>query len=176
MNNDRDTELSKGLQERLASMETVVVGAIMLEKDQVPTQPVPILPSSPPNPAETSPKDGTFSQSARDISEIITGRVPVYQPAQPNRALKHQKTGITRKKALLFIALLCIILLQSIARGSLQFTGAQGWNYILYGNSADAANTKALEEITSHPLSSKTADKLTPQQYIKLIISKLSVD
>lgn len=125
---------------------------------------------------EASPKERTFSQLARDISESVTRRMPVYQYTQPNRALQQQRTGITRKKALLFIAMLCIILLQSIASGSLQFTGAQGWNYLLYGNPANAANTKVLEEITHHLPASQTATKMTPQQYIKLIISNLSLD
>jgi beta-N-acetylhexosaminidase len=176
MNNDRDAERPEGLQERLASMETVTTDTIILEKDQLPTRPVPILPISQPNTAEASPQEEAFSPFTRDISESVIRRIPVYQPTQSKQTLKQQGLSISRKKALLFIALLGIILLQSIARGSLQFTGAQGWNYILYGNPADTANTKVLEEITHHPTSSKTANTLTPQQYIKLIVSNLSVD
>lgn len=102
--------------------------------------------------------------------------VPATSPSIPS------KVGIKRGHALLLISLLCILVLQSIYTGSMQFIGPQGWSYVLYGPPGTGGNS--LLQTTNnqlHPRGAPTPGatprhKLTPQQYINLIIKNMTLE
>ncbi len=102
--------------------------------------------------------------------------VPVMPPSIPS------KVGIKRGHALLLISLLCILVLQSIYTGSMQFIGPQGWSYVLYGPPGTGGDS--LLQTTNnqlHPRGAPTPGatprhKLTPQQYINLIIKNMTLE
>jgi beta-N-acetylhexosaminidase len=79
-----------------------------------------------------------------------------------------QKSGFTRRMALLLIALLCMILLQTLPQGSQQIFGTQGWAYILGGPGAPKTN------LLSHVGNQTNAQ--TPQQYINTIMQNMTLD
>ena len=99
--------------------------------------------------------------SIRWQAEPSTQMIPGYQV--------QQKSIFTRGKALLLVALLCMILLQAFQQGSQQIFGAQGWAYVLGGPSGQKTNL--LDNI-----SNQTHGKLTPQQYIDTIIQSMTLE
>jgi beta-N-acetylhexosaminidase len=119
------------------------------------------------------------------LASMITRKLPVLStlmdipgtlPGIPS------KTGIKRVHALLLISLLCILALQSIYTGSMQFIGPQGWSFVLYGPPGTGGNS--LLQMTNnqlHPRGAPTPgatprQKLTPQQYINLIIKNMTLE
>jgi beta-N-acetylhexosaminidase len=88
---------------------------------------------------------------------------------------------LKRGTALLLIAFLAVIVLHTFAQGPSFFLGSQGWASVINGPGA-TDNANILKNIDSHlqnPQSgTKTAKKaqLSPQQYINLIVSKMTLD
>lgn len=93
------------------------------------------------------------------------------------------RTGvIPRTKALLFVGLLLIIVLQAINLGGTQFLGPQGWAYVLAGP-GNAGNINLLKTINSQlqhstrrATSTAPRARLTSQQYINLIVQSMTLD
>ena len=90
----------------------------------------------------------------------------------------HKQSGLTRRSALLMIVLLSIIVLHTLTIGPTQFLGSQGWSFVL--NGSGSSNTNLLGG-TSHPIQhpkpgATAQPQLTPQQYIDLIVSRMSLD
>lgn len=87
---------------------------------------------------------------------------------------------ITREYAILLIALLCIVVFQAINIGSAQFLGARGWAYVLGGpaNAGDPNLLKGMgKQLSLTPGSAAQAARhLTPQQYIDLIVGRMTLD
>ncbi len=90
-----------------------------------------------------------------------------------------QRSLISPGKAILLIALLVIVVLNAMNLGSTQFLGPQGWAYILGG----ATNTGSNPLITVNKLlhttpttGAKGTPKLTPAQYINLLIQNMTLD
>jgi beta-N-acetylhexosaminidase len=91
--------------------------------------------------------------------------------------------GIKRGTAILLIALLAIVALQGLTIGPTQFLGAQGWASVL-GNPVTQGNPNLLinlkKQITTRPVkpgSTATVKvQMTPDQYIDLIINKMTLD
>lgn len=119
------------------------------------------------------------------LASMITRKLPVLStfmdvPATPPNI--PSKAGIKRGHTLLLISLLCILVLQSIYTGSMQFIGPQGWSYVLYGPPGPGGNS--LLQTTNnqlHPRGAPTPGatprhKLTPQQYINLIIKNMTLE
>jgi beta-N-acetylhexosaminidase len=119
------------------------------------------------------------------LTSMITRKLPVLStfmdvPATPPSI--PSKASIKRGPALLLISLLCILVLQSIYTGSMQFIGPQGWSYVLYGPPGPGGNS--LLQTTNnqlHPRGAPTPGatprhKLTPQQYINLIIKNMTLE
>jgi beta-N-acetylhexosaminidase len=119
------------------------------------------------------------------LASMITRKLPVLStfmdaPAMPSSI--PSKVGIKRAHALLLISLLCILVLQSIYTGSMQFIGPQGWSYVLYGPPGTGGNS--LLQTTNNQLHPRGApspgatprQKLTPQQYINLIIKNMTLE
>ena len=100
------------------------------------------------------------------------------RPLLPPR-LKQQSTPITPKYVLLFIALLCIIVFHTLSSGPSQFAGAQGWAYVL-GGPQSVGDPNILKGVGTQPLKSGTkgqpTHKMTPQEYVNLIVQKMSLD
>ncbi|GAC1460573.1 MAG: hypothetical protein PVSMB2_21070 [Ktedonobacteraceae bacterium] len=100
-------------------------------------------------------------------------------PILQNQPLQQQHTFITRKYALLFIALLSIIIVHTLSSGPSQFVGTQGWAYVL-GGPGSAGNSNILSGIGSQPVKPGTTaqptHKLTPEEYVNLVIQKMSLD
>jgi beta-N-acetylhexosaminidase len=127
----------------------------------------PLVPSTPPF---------YHAISERGPEIIDTPKMPHagLQAAQPTNAFTQTiagyhiqpKSSFTYKKALLLIALLCMILLQAVQQGSQQIFGSQGWAYVLGG--PIAPKTNLLGNVGMH--------NLTPQQYINTIIHSMTLD
>jgi beta-N-acetylhexosaminidase len=134
-------------------------------------------------PSHTSFHNHTNTQQNKKNTPVHQKKTDdLNQPKYPNAntPLELQDKKRNPQKVAVFIVLACIIIVQSLSRGSMQFTGNRGWNYILYGNDTDTTNDATLVALT-HPsssskTSSKTSKKMTPQQYIDLITSKMSLD
>ena len=94
-----------------------------------------------------------------------------------------QQKVIPRGQALLCVGLLLIVLLRAINVGYAQFLGPQGWAYVL-GGSASPDNNNVLKSIDQQlqqqgPTAGATAAStphLTPQQYIDLIVQKMTLN
>lgn len=101
------------------------------------------------------------------------------RPLLPPQLKQQQSTFITRKYALLFIALLGIIVFQTLSSGPSQFTGAQGWAYVLNGPQ-NVGDANILKGIGTQHLKAGTKNyptsKMTPEEYINLIVQKMSLD
>jgi beta-N-acetylhexosaminidase len=93
-----------------------------------------------------------------------------------------QADWVNWPKALVLVALLCIIVLHTLTMGPTQFMGAQGWAYVL-GGSTVAGDRNLLTDIGNNlkhtPTSETTtqpAQRMTPQQYIDLITQRMTLD
>ena len=97
-------------------------------------------------------------------------------PPQPKR---QPSTPITQKYALLFIALLCILVFHTLSSGPSQFVGTQGWAYVL-GGPQSAGDPNILKGIGNQPLKPGAKDqpghKMTPDEYVNLVVQKMSLD
>jgi beta-N-acetylhexosaminidase len=92
----------------------------------------------------------------------------------------HQQPVISRGRAILLIALLFIVGLSAINQGSTQFLGPQGWAYVLSGPATNG-NKNPLDTvkdiIRAIPTQGvKERQKLTPVQYINLLIQNMTLD
>ncbi len=106
--------------------------------------------------------------------------VPAVTPVEPARS-QRAKTIFTRRQAVLFIALLCILVFNATNLGFTQFIGPQGWAYILAGpdNSNDNVLNKIKQQLHATPSPGTTATastQMTPQQYINLIVQNMTLD
>jgi beta-N-acetylhexosaminidase len=130
---------------------------------------------SQPAPLQTSSRETIYTQktpSSLPEKEILPVAVPHPQPG-----------GMTRSRAMLLLALLCILVLHATNVGFAQFIGAQGWAYVL-GSSVTASNPNLLKDIQQQihpntPIRSATARpvlQITPQQYVDLIVQRMTLD
>jgi beta-N-acetylhexosaminidase len=106
--------------------------------------------------------------------------VPAVTPVEPARS-QGTKTTFTRWQAVLFIALLCILVFNATNLGFAQFIGPQGWAYVLAGpdNSNDNVLNKIKQQLHATPSPGTTATartQMTPQQYINLIVQNMTLD
>ena len=111
------------------------------------------------------------------IPEQMAGQVP--PPLVLPEMQKHPK-HVTPGYALLLIAFLAVIVFQSLNIGPTQFTGSQGWAYVL-GGPMSAGKSDLLKGIggrTSLPPGAKaqTTHKMTPQEYINTIVQRMTLD
>lgn len=96
------------------------------------------------------------------------------------RPLMQQRSGISRGRAMLLVALLVIVGLNAVNLGSTQFLGPQGWAYVLGGPASTSTNPlDIVKNIILHATPTpgvKAKQKLTPTQYINLLIQNMSLD
>ncbi len=103
--------------------------------------------------------------------------VPVVEPARSQGAT----TAFPRWQAVLFIALLCILVFNATNLSFTQFIGPQGWSYVLAGPSSSNNNVldKIKQQLHATPTAETTATRgtqITPQQYINLIVQNMTLD
>ena len=129
-------------------------------------------PLVPPTPTLYNP----ISESGLDIIDTLKLPNASLQAAQPAHTFTQaiaghhiqQKRSFTHRKALLLIALLCMILLQAVQQGSQQIFGSQGWAYVLGGPSGPKTNLLGNVGNQLH--------NVTPQQYIDTIIHSMTLE
>ncbi len=129
----------------------------------------PLVPSVP-------PFYNAISESGLEIIDTLKLPHASLQEAQPTNAFTQaiagyhiqQKRSFTQRKALLLIALLCMILLQAVQQGSQQIFGSQGWAYVLGGPSGPKTNL--LGNVGNQ------LRNVTPQQYIDTIIQSMTLE
>ncbi len=120
------------------------------------------------------------------IESIETQKIPSMaaqtiadRPLLPPQPKQQPSTPITQKYALLFIALLCIIVFHTLSSGPSQFVGTQGWAYVL-GGPQSAGDPNILKGIGNQPLKLGTKNqpghKMTPDEYVNLVVQKMSLD
>jgi beta-N-acetylhexosaminidase len=93
-----------------------------------------------------------------------------------------QRPGITRGKAILYITLLLIVVLNALYLSYAHFIGPQGWAFVI-GGSVTTGNDNPLVIIKKelhHGLTpgatAQATPQLTPQQYINLIVQHMTLD
>jgi beta-N-acetylhexosaminidase len=140
---------------------------------------------------QSSDKSGRLEQPPPDSTglEIIdTMRLPAQveigiTQETPTTPLKtKQRPGITGGKAILYISLLLIVVLNAVNAGYTQFIGPQGWAFVI-GGPATTENGNPLAIIKKelhHGLTpgatAQATPQLTPQQYINLIVQNMTLD
>ncbi len=107
---------------------------------------------------------------------FLSDQMPKELFPSPPQLKQQSSTSITQKYALLFIALLCIIVFQTLSSGPSQFIGSQGWAYVLGGPSS-AGDANILNGIGKQSSKSGTAThKMTPEEYANLVVQRMSLD
>ncbi|HEY3994235.1 MAG TPA: glycoside hydrolase family 3 N-terminal domain-containing protein [Ktedonobacteraceae bacterium] len=124
------------------------------------------LPPVPPLAAEPS-----------SLSEIPTTPLPVFAPVKP---LERQTKRLSRKKALLLVALLAIILVNATVVGFNQFFGPQGWGSVWNAPTNGGPNllTQIAQQLRHSPTPSSkgTPTQPTPMQIVNLLMSNMTLD
>jgi beta-N-acetylhexosaminidase len=124
-------------------------------------------------------------EERNSLAAIITRKLPVLSPLMDGstRLLTiPPRAGIKRSHALLLVSFLCILVLQSIYTGSMQFIGPQGWSYVLNGPAGPGGNSllqTTYNQLHAHGASTPGAtsqQKLTTQQYIDLVIQNMTLE
>ena len=122
------------------------------------------------------------------VEIIDTARLPAQAEIQksletPTIALKtRQRQGITRGKAILYISLLLIVVLNALNLSYAQFIGPQGWAFVIGGpgNTGNDNPLAIIKKELNHDLTpgatAQTTHRLTPQQYINLIVQNMTLD
>src|SRR5579885_1987931 len=151
-----------------------------------------MTPAAPPQEAgDLSAAEDTRQEENFALAAITTIKLPrTMPPAQkavpavtPVESARSQgaKTAFTRWQAVLFIALLCILVFNATNLGFAQFIGSQGWSYVLAGpdNSNNNVLNKIKQQLHATPSPGTTATartQMTPQQYINLIVQNMTLD
>src|SRR5579872_4093520 len=132
-----------------------------------------------PTPELINGKDESGATKEVPSPPIVEEDAPHF--VQPLQQPQQARPIISRGRAILFAALLVIVVLNAINLGSTQFLGSQGWAYVLGGpatngnkNPLDTVNT-ILHHTTPSP-GVKGKQKLTPAQYINLLIQNMTPD
>jgi beta-N-acetylhexosaminidase len=117
----------------------------------------------------------TMGPSEEELDQLAdTDKRPRASKPEPGVVIK-------RSHALLLVCFLCILVLQSIYTGSMQFIGPQGWSYVLNGPAGTGGNSllqTTYNQLHTHGASTPgatTRQKLTPQQYINLVIQNMTL-
>lgn len=92
-----------------------------------------------------------------------------------------QKNVLSRGKVFLLFILLLILVINATIAGYAQFIGPQGWAYVLGGPSPSSTKNliQAINQSLQHPIPRATGQpvqQLTPQQYIDLIVQKMTLN
>ncbi len=136
------------------------------------TKPLPVVQDAPEvtNPLPTISLTGKVPETPHPGQEPVS----VQAPSRPK--------PLKRGTALLLIAFLAVIVLHTLTQGPASFLGSQGWASVINGPTT-TGNTSLIKNINTHlkqngQPGTKTPTKvqITPQQYIDLIVNKMSLD
>ena len=101
----------------------------------------------------------------------------------PTTPLKtQQRPGIPRGKAILYISLLIIVVLNALNLGYAQFIGPQDWAFVIGGpvttgnDNPLAIIKKELHHGLTPGVTAEATPQLTPQQYINLVVQNMTLD
>jgi beta-N-acetylhexosaminidase len=93
-----------------------------------------------------------------------------------------KRPALTRGRAVVLAVFLLVLIMNAENLGNSQFIGAQGWAYVL-GGSSSSGNSNVLKTVNTllHPKSTpgaktQPAQQITPQDYINLIVSHMTLD
>ncbi len=126
------------------------------------------------------PASLSYASYIQTIDTDKAPRIPQTSNVSSQPPPTKQPGQITRKFAILLIALLCIVVFQAINVGPSQFLGARGWAYVL-GSPASAGDPNLLKGIGKQfsltpGTTAQATHHLTPQQYIDLIVQRMTLD
>ncbi len=139
---------------------------------------------------DTARVNAVDNSPVKDTSAEIfdTTRLPAQTEVEkiletPIAALKtNHRQGITRGKAILYISLLLIVVLNALTLSYAHSIGPQGWAFVV-GGPASTGNDNPLAIIKQelhHALTpgatAQATSQLTPQQYINLIVQNMTLD
>jgi beta-N-acetylhexosaminidase len=139
---------------------------------------------------DTAPTNAVDNSPVKDTSvEIIdTASLPTQAEVQekletPIAALKtKQRQSITKGKAILYISLLLIVVINALNLSYAQFIGPQGWSFVIGGpgNTGNDNPLAIIRKELNHDLTpgatAQPTHRLTPQQYINLIVQNMTLD
>jgi len=139
---------------------------------------------------EVTQKLFTFQSSDQSSKpEIIdTMRLPTQAELEitqetPTTPLKaNQRPGITRAKAILYISLLLIIVLNALNMSYAHFIGPQGWAFVISGPATTGNDNpltiikKELHHGLTPGATAQATPELTPQRFINLIVQNMTLD
>ena len=123
--------------------------------------------------------DTLEKDESNGISEVSTPEVSAHDAPHFIQPPPQKQPLLSRGRAILLVALLIIVVLNAINLGSTQFLGPQGWAYVLGGATNTGGNpfTTVNKILHATPTTSaKVRQKLTPAQYINLLIQNMSLD
>ena len=139
------------------------IAAIATKKMATPVTPLPPVSDLPLEPSSSG--------------EVPTTPLPVFTPVKP---LGPQKNTLTRKRALLMVALLAILLVNATVSGFGQFFGPQGWGSVWNGHDNGGPNllTQIAHQLQQSPTpgSKGTPTPPTPTQIVNLLMSNMTLD
>jgi beta-N-acetylhexosaminidase len=136
---------------------------------------------------DTQEQTASLSNNGLDTGKVPTTQVSTTQvPPSPSPSpsphlipLNAQRINIKRGTAMLLIALLAVVVLQGLMIGPTQFLGVQGWASVL-GSSVAQGNPNLLKNIQkqiTHPGTTAAVKvQMTPDQYIDLIVNRMTLD
>src|SRR5579885_2906523 len=133
--------------------------------------------------AEDTRQEENFALAAISTIKLPKAMPPVPETVPAVEPVRSQgaTTVFPRRQAVLFIALLCILVFNATNLGFTQFIGPQGWSYVLAGPSSSNNNVldKIKQQLHATPTAETTATRgtqITPQQYINLIVQNMTLD
>jgi beta-N-acetylhexosaminidase len=129
-------------------------------------------------PVENTPVE--IVETERRLPAPIETEIAPVTPTTPLTA--KQRPAITRGKAVLYISLLLIVVLNALYLSYAHFIGPQGWAFVI-GGPATTGNDNPLAIINKelhHGLTpgatAQATPQMTPQQYINLIVQHMTLD
>jgi beta-N-acetylhexosaminidase len=129
-------------------------------------------------PVENTPVE--IVETERRLPAPIETEIAPVTPTTPLTA--KQRPAIPRGKAVLYISLLLIVVLNALYLSYAHFIGPQGWAFVI-GGPATTGNDNPLAIINKelhHGLTpgatAQATPQMTPQQYINLIVQHMTLD
>ena len=161
----------------IASLDTDIVP--MVEKQQVKDDILPTLPTLPVHSLAQVASEKTSTTSLFTQYRSVPASVPTLTTLSALSMQHGQRTLFTRRTIVLVIGLFFIVVFHAVSAGSNDFMGPQGWAYMLSGGTTQTNVLSSVNKTLQSP--SKTtsvqhAHRITPQQYIDMILQHMTLD
>ena len=168
----------------IASLETNILPTVGSQLDDDMTLlrlPVPSVPSV----LQEQPPDTTYVKQYQSVplptpTSTRSSTLSILQK-QPGQAgyTKQARSLLKPQTVLLLMGLFLIVVFHAISSGANDFTGPQGWAYVLGGsnNQTDVlASVKKTLQSTPGTSNPQNTHRITPQQYIDTILQHMTLD